>query len=371
MSEFPVSGLLPKAELQADEFVKQNPAFDGRGIVVAIFDTGVDPQTEGLITTPDGKPKIIDFIDTAGGGDIDTSTVVRVAATDGKYSIRGITGRQLQLGPRKCPSNEFHIGVKALFDAFPEDLVERLKAERGKSRNVEWANELARIEAEQATLTTKDAQQKLEYENRVALLQALQKQHATDVGPLCDCVVYHDGSAWRAIVDTSERGDMTDGPAMTSYFVERQCRRFGNRDFMNFTVNIYNNGNTLSLVTPAGAHGTHVAGIVGAYYPNQPELNGVAPGCQLISIKIGDSRIGSMETGVGVLRGLQAALERGAHVINMSYGEAAARCAGSRLSEALDTLVQQHNIVFVSRFARACGGVLFSVLDLTCHAQCW
>lgn len=43
-------------------------------------------------------------------------------------------------------------------------------------------------------------------------------------------------------------------------------------------LNILDGGRTLSVVVDCGAHGTHVAGITAAHFPDDPGSNGIAPG---------------------------------------------------------------------------------------------
>ena len=122
---------------------------------------------------------------------------------------------------------------------------------------------------------TDDAKARIEY------IKAYEKDY-DDIGPIYDCIVFHDGTYWQAAIDTSETGDFSGSVLMTDYRIYRTYSTFKESDAaMNYSINIYDDGSILSVVVDCGAHGTHVAGIVSAYYPDQPECNGVAPGAQV------------------------------------------------------------------------------------------
>ncbi|KAK4259659.1 hypothetical protein QN277_005969 [Acacia crassicarpa] len=98
-------------------------------------------------------------------------------------------------------------------------------------------------------------------------------------------------------------------PSILPLLAERKYGVFSKLDACSFVVNVYKDGNILSIVTDCSPHGIHVSGIATAFQPKEPLLNGVAPGAQLISCKIRDSRLGSMEAGTGLTRAIIAAVE--------------------------------------------------------------
>lgn len=79
----------------------------------------------------------------------------------------------------------------------------------------------------------------------------------------------------------------------------------------------------------------------------------MAPGAQVISLGIGDPRLGSMETGTALMRAMIKVMElceagRRVHVINMSYGEHAHFATSGRLGELMVEVVNKYGVVWVS-----------------------
>lgn len=346
-----VDGILPKAQTGALRFLAEHPEYDGRGVVVAIFDSGVDPGAAGLQTTTDGKTKIVDLIDGTGSGDVDTSKIVKA---DG-LKLQGLTGRELTVSADwNNADGEYHVGMKSAFDFFPNDLVPRAKQERRQ----EWERAHRRVETElrreiiawdaaHPSPTTQQRREREELSERLKQLETL-ADDSEDPGPLLDCVVFHDGTHWRAVVDTDEDGDLAEESVLTDYRTEQQFGTIAGAVRLNFAVNIYDEGNVLSIVADCNPHGTHVAGIVAGHFPEQPILNGLAPGAQIVSVKIGDTRLDGMETGAGMIRGIDAVLRNHCDLINMSYGEPTSRPDHGRVVELFSELVHEHGVIFVA-----------------------
>lgn len=347
----PFDALQPKRETGVDRFLAEFPQFDGRGTVVAVFDTGIDPGAPGMQVTSDGRPKIVDMIDATGSGDVDTTTTREVGEDN---TIEGLSGRTLTLGAWATPGMEVRVGLKPHFELTARGLAGRIRGDRREDQSI-WAKAL--IEDLKRQLAKWDRAnpspdedlfaEREELAAKLAQAESLWSSHQ-DFGPIHDCVVFHDGAVWRAVVDTDEDGDLAEEKALTNFRAEREFATFDDENLLNFACNIYDDGDTLSIVTDCGAHGTHVAGMVAAYYPDQPELSGIAPGAQLVSVKIGDHRVGSSSLGTGGWRGFRAVLDNDVDVINQSYGGSSPLADEGRRTTLINELVQNHGVVYVA-----------------------
>lgn len=354
-SAFPVEGLLPKQATQVDAFLQRFPAYNGRGVRVAVLDTGVDPAALGL----SGPNKVVDVIDCTGAGDVPLTTVEAAPASDGQALVlrSPTTQRSLLVNPAwRNPTKVWKVGTKRAYDLWPAELVKRRKAERRRALDVSHAA------CVQQTLARGDEVSD-ECKARLALLKDMLDAYE-DPGPVLEAVVFHDGEHWRAAVGGAE-GDVADSaagmpaatgvvdlreaPLLTDYRIERQWAVFGATDLLTYTVNILDDGAMLSLVTLAGTHGTHVAGIVGAA-TSEAATSGVAPGAEIVSLKIGDARLGSMEQGQALLRATQALIDTRCDVANMSYGEDGAFTVENKgaFAAALQRVIREHGVCFVS-----------------------
>ncbi|XP_012543904.3 tripeptidyl-peptidase 2 isoform X2 [Bombyx mori] len=354
--DFPVWGLLPKKETGVVSFLNKYPVYDGRDTIIAIFDSGVDPAAEGLKVTSTGETKVIERFDCSGCGDVDTSKTVK--AVDGY--ITGVTGRKLKIPETwNNPNGDWRVGVLHPYSIYPTKVKERIQEHRKehlwnvghKPALAETTKQFQDYETSKSpTLTQEEKLMKEELEARVEVLQNVEKKYS-DPGPTYDCVLYHDGETWRACIDTSESGDLSTGPNLGEYSVTHEHTHLTPIDEMTISINVHNEGNTLEVVGMCSSHGTHVAAIAAGYVPEEPERNGVSPGAKIISLTIGDSRLGSMETGTALVRACIKVMELSKKmkidVINMSYGEHAHWSNAGRVGEIILEVVNRYGVSWV------------------------
>lgn len=296
-----LAGLIPKGVTYVSSLIEKTGC-DGRGVTVAVLDTGIDPGAPGLELLPDGQRKILDVVDCTGSGDVDMSTEVTIA--EGGV-IEGLSGRKVMLSEgivKRCRERSVRLGMKDGFSLFPGGLVRRLK----KERRVKWDKMHRKALSEVRKLLGevregKEGENLEELEARESILLSMEKNYR-DVGPIYDVIAFHDG-IWRVLVHDGE-GKVSEEEALEDFRMRGRFGCFGGGVMMNYGVKVYDDGKVVSLVVDGGGHGTHVAGILAGYFGEGNAMNGLAPGARLVSLKIGDSRLNTMETHQGIVRAL-------------------------------------------------------------------
>ncbi|OMJ17526.1 Tripeptidyl-peptidase 2 [Smittium culicis] len=368
--KFPGNGLTPTEDTQATSFIQKYPDYDGRNTIIAILDTGVDPAAAGMQVTSDGKPKIIDIVDCTGSGDVYLSEEQEIQTInecgDQRKYVLSSSGEKLYINSKwNIPSRMVRVGTKMLYDLTPTELTNRIKTERleaYKTKSLEATHHIreqllniSRIKDED-----KSEDQKKEETELNAQLNGLKQLSDSyeDFGPNLDCIVFHDGTDYLAVVNTTSGHDLSELTPLRDYKIDRKYAYLDKSNLFGYSVKIYDNGRLLSVVTAAGSHGSHVAGITAGYNKDDSEMNGVAPGAQLISLKIGDHRLGSLETGAGLTRAANSIIEHKADLANMSYGEPTKVAnSGFFVNILKENVIRQHHCIFVSSAGNAGPGL--------------
>ena len=177
-----------------------------------------------------------------------------------------------------------------------------------------------------------------------------------DPGPLFDVVSFFDGNDWTVVIDVSEEGNLEHGGVKLRPFkTSGDYASLSTTDLLNVSVNIYDGGDLVQLVTVSSSHGTHVASMAAANFPEAPEKNGLAPGAQIVSLSIGDVRLSGMETGTALARAMVYIMQRNSDpevskidAVNMSYGEYSHWSNTGRIGELMSEVINRYGVVWLA-----------------------
>ncbi|MBL8786573.1 MAG: S8 family serine peptidase [Deltaproteobacteria bacterium] len=304
------SPFLSRKDVGADGWTRQDPTRDGRGVVVAILDTGVDPSVAGLTSLPpgagaSGAVKVIETRDFSGEGHVAVSraTVEGDVVRAGAIVARGVAA----LSEKPLRAGDYWLG------AFSE----------ASLRNGE----------------VEDVDRDGRTDGRFAVLAFRRAPDGAEV----------------AIVDTDGDGDLADEKVRRAYADEPTWFAFGNVDPKKdkspvaFTVTPALDDKRVELHFDDGGHGTHCAGISAGYrIEGRDGFDGLAPGARVMSLKIGHNALsGGATTSGSMLEAIRYA-SRWARdhatpvVINLSYGVGNEVEGASEIEAAVDEELRQN-----------------------------
>lgn len=270
-----MAGLMPLKSTGVDEFRARHPTYDGRGVLIAILDTGVDPGVNGLITTSTGAPKVIEVRDFSGEGRVALAPVT--PAEDGTVSVGG---QKLAGAGRIGRLTRAATWYAGLLRELPLGKVP------GADLNGDGNN--------------------------------------TDVFPV---IVVKATDGWATFIDSNLNGSFEDEMPLHDYREGRETIALGTKP-ITLAANFAEVGGapTLDFYFDNGGHGTHVAGIAAGHNLfNLSGFDGVAPGAQLLGLKIANAARGGISVSGSMQRAMvyaaRYAEQRGMPlVINLSFG---------------------------------------------------
>jgi subtilisin family serine protease len=297
-----IAGLMPLRSTGVEQFRAAHPSYDGRGVLIGILDSGIDPGVAGLVVTSTGAPKVLDLRDFSGEGRV---TLDSVRPQAGTLVIAGRTLRGAARIGRLATGQTWYAGV---FRELPLGPLPAADV-NGNGTN-------------------------------------------TDVFPL---VVARATDGWVAFFDSNLNGSFEDEQPLHDYREGRETIALGRQPLTLAANFIEANGvPQLDLYFDTQGHGTHVAGIAAGHGMfNLAGFEGVAPGAQLIGLKIANDARGGITVSGSMQRAMayaaQFATQRGLPlVLNLSFGVGNERPGRAVIDSLVDAFLLAHPHVALS-----------------------